>query len=197
MNLNKLEPDNFIEYLNSFINSDSKNLLVRGYFNQDKLTAVLHLINDNENIQKVVFATGNISEVPRLFNRSFKRGYELKNIRLNTAYTLLKSKIEFIKWERMNEWSVQTNIDLGVFYPVEGVLFSEKDTDKFLTHLSYSKARHNILLTTNDYSKRAEKLYPYVDESVILDTSQLDEQHESEMKTLTRNITEHDGEMPY
>lgn len=51
-----------------------------------------------------------------------------------------------------------------------------------------------LVITTNDYSRKAEKLYPYVSDVLILDTN---DEHKETYDTLKRNIESEGKEMPY
>ncbi|GAW63398.1 hypothetical protein FC65_GL000648 [Ligilactobacillus acidipiscis DSM 15836] len=190
----KLEPREFIQELMNILNTDNdKNVLVRGYFNQDKLTATLNAI-EASNLNKCVFVTGNVSEVPRLFNGSLKIGF--KKVKLNQNYKIGSLNLEFIKRNQFIEENFAFDKDISIFFPVEGILFDDDETKKFITKLKHSKAKKNILVTTNDYSDKAKKLYSQVDRVLILDTSKLNSKNIETMKTLTKNLKKQGG-LPY
>jgi energy-coupling factor transporter ATP-binding protein EcfA2 len=47
------------------------------------------------------------------------------------------------------------------------------DFSKFCDTLKNTKTKKNIVVTTNDFRDAPEKLYPYVDRVLILDTTQV------------------------
>lgn len=197
MEIKKLEARPFFEAVLDFLESDKRTLLVRGLFNQDKLTVILQAMREAPNIKNGVFVTGYISEVPRLFNDSLISRDKFKNPRLKTNYKIANTTIHFEKQEQSVEYNFAFNTDLAVFYPVESALFDEKRTNKVISKLEHSKATKNILITTNDYSNRAEKLYPFVDEVLILDTSSIDKKHTEKAKIIESNLKTEGREMPY
>lgn len=83
-----------------------------------------------------------------------------------------------------------------VYYPVQSVLYdnSSRDFQNFKKKLSNSQSHKNILITSNDYTKKLENGYPLVDRVLILDTAEF---HEQEYHNIVEN-NKADGErMPY
>ncbi|MCG0739770.1 hypothetical protein [Lactiplantibacillus plantarum] len=197
MKLQKLEIRQFLEAVSSFLKSNkTTTLLVRGFFMQDNLKAVLEAMQEDDNLKTSIFVTGDISEVPRLFNEPLGQKI-LKRPKLNTSYRLAGTTTQFIKRNQNVNCDFGFGIDLAVFYPVQNVLFEESDFNKFISKLHHSKANKNILIMTNDYSRRAEKLYQFVDEVLVLDTSQLDEKHSEKAKQLAENFKRDGKDLPY
>lgn len=83
-----------------------------------------------------------------------------------------------------------------VFHPVESAL-DNKDFLKFYATLKNSKAKKNILITTNDFNSAPEKLYPYVDEILILDTTDVNEEHRQTYKVIQDNLNADHQILPY
>lgn len=194
MKIEKLEYESFLKWLHDFFNdSKNANLLIRGYFGQDKLTTVLQYINYNNNIKSGTFVVRDIGEVPRLFGPSFKSG-KFHKVNMTDKYDLVGASVDFKKWDRDYDLPYGYGEDFCIFYPVEGLLFDEKSTQKFIKKFSNSRAKKNIILTTNDYSKRAEKLYPFVDKVINLDTSEFNKE---KYETLKNNFKSDNKELPY
>ena len=190
-----LEPKQFYREMSAFLDSDKKNLLIRGYFDQDKLEVVLYAMGRRDDISKSVFVTGLLSRVPELFNDSLNQN--IKVPKLATKYELCGTTAEFVKQTQNMNDDFAFNTDLAVFYPVQSVLDTETSTVKFLSNLSHSMAKKNILITTNDYSDRAERLYNSMDEVLILDMSKVDDEHVETMKNITRNFKRQNMKLPY
>ena len=60
-----------------------------------------------------------------------------------------------------------------------------------------AKAKKNILITTNDFNNTAEKLYPYIDATLILDTTRVNEEHEKTYKVIQSNLQADNKVLPY
>lgn len=194
MEIEKLEYEPFVKYLDAFFSkSKDVNLLVRGYFSQDKLTTILQYINYNTSLKSGTFEVGNIGEVPRLFGPSFKSN-KFHKVNMTDKYNLVGADVDFKKWNRDYEIPYCYEKDFCIFYPVENLLFDERNTQKFLKKVSNSKAKKNIIITTNDYSKRPEKLYPFVDKVVVLDTS---EYNKETYQTIKNNLLKENRNLPY
>ena len=101
------------------------------------------------------------------------------------------------KWEQNTEFPYGQFDDFALFYPVESVLFNAKDIAKFVKAVKGSKAKKNILITTNNFTKKAEELYGIVDDCRILDTVDLNEKHKKIFNTIEQNIKVEHNELPY
>ena len=86
--------------------------------------------------------------------------------------------------------------DFALFHPVQSVL-DGKDFPKFCVTMKNAKAKKNILITTNDLNNTAEKLYPYVDATLILDTTRVNEEHEKTYKVIQSNLQADHKVLPY
>ena len=63
--------------------------------------------------------------------------------------------------------------------------------------MNNSKAKKNILITTNDFNDIPEKLYPYIDEVLILDTTDLNKKHQQTYKVIQDNLNTEHKTLPY
>lgn len=55
----------------------------------------------------------------------------------------------------------------------------------------------NILITTNDFSESPKKLYSFVDEILILDTTEVDDEHSEIYKVIQSNLEADHQSLPY
>lgn len=199
--MKRLNMDEFKNYVVKFLDGDSdkKTLLVRGYFDKDKLLHVLESIRDSEKINEALFVLGEagICDVPRLFNDVFLDKRFKSNTRLNTRYDFPGAIGTFTKWRQHIDYTFGNRYDLAVFYPVETVLFDPKDSEKFIKTVKNSLTNKNILITTNDFSQRPEQLYDVVDEVLILDTKNKNEENKEQFETIKSNLERDNKSLPY
>ncbi|WP_270332986.1 hypothetical protein [Ligilactobacillus acidipiscis] len=189
-----LKYEDFVRYLDRFFKSEDINtLLVRGYFYHDKLTTVLQYINYNKDLTSGIFVVGALSEVPRLFGPSFKSG-KFHSVHQGETYKIAGANCEFLKEDINVDMAYGHSTDFCIFYPVESILFDNNKTNRFVQQLKNSNAKKNIIITSNDYSTRAEQLYSEVDETVVLDMSSI---HEEEFETIKSNFKREGRELPY
>ncbi len=194
----KLKVDAFADKFSEFISDSNKNsLLIRGFYDVDKLLSVFNILNNNEHCHKGVIVLGNVTikHEQELFQRIFRD--KLPTFNLSDEFELADLTVSFTKWEQNTEFFYGQSDDFTLFYPVESVLFNAKDTAKFVKAVKKSKAKKNILITTNDFTKKAEKLYGIVDDCLILDTADVNEKHKKMFNTIEQNIKAEHNELPY
>lgn len=193
--------DEFKDYVVKFLeeDTDKKTLLVRGYFEEDKLLQVLKSIRDSKKTNEVLFVLGDssIKDVPDLFNGASVQKKFKYNTRLNTPYDFPNATGTFTKWRNHIHGTFGSRYDLSVFYPVFSVLFDPRDTEKFIRTVKNSLTDKNILITTSDNSDRAEKLYDIVDEVVVLDTKDESEKNQEQFRNIKHHLERHDLPFPY
>lgn len=190
--MKRFSRNDFVDGLSNMIEDNvSLTVLIRGYFHEEKLSGVLAAIESIDKLKDGLFVVSSIGEVPRLFEKSFKRKFS--KVKQNQTYNFANSKNRFIRRTNSSD-KFGYDEDFIVFYPVESLLFKEKDTESFISQLKNSPVPIKIIITTNDYSERAEKLYPFVDEVVILDVNDL---HAETYSTLENNLKRKGRVLPY
>ncbi|SFV41055.1 hypothetical protein [Ligilactobacillus acidipiscis] len=194
----KLKIDAFADKFDEFISDSNKNsLLIRGFYDVDKLLSVFNILSKNKYCHKGVIVLGNVTikHEQELFQRIFRN--KLPTFNLSDEFDLADLTVSFTKWGQNTEFPYGQFDDFALFYPVESVLFNAKDTAKFVKAVKGSKAKKNILITTNDFTKKAEELYEIVDDCLILDTVDLNEKHKKIFNTIEQNIKAKHNELPY
>ncbi len=63
--------------------------------------------------------------------------------------------------------------------------------------MANSKARKNILITTNDFNNDPEKIYDIVNAVLILDTTAVNEENKQIYATIKANLADDGKEEPY
>lgn len=193
-NWGNLKEKEFVEKLTDLLSDNrDRRILVRGYFNQDKLTAVLRSLNKSVKTSIGKFVVSSIGEVPSLFKGSFSSG-KFHKVNQSDTYEVVGLKLSFEKRNKIKNHNYSYNEDFVVFFPVESLLYIEKDTDIFISQLKNQNTAKVIAVTTNDYSRKAEKLYPYVSDVLILDTS---DENIDTYEILKGNMKSEGKEMPY
>lgn len=189
-----LKEKEFIDQLRDLLTDDSdRKILIRGYFNQNKLTAVLKSLNKSDKMNRGKFVVSSIGDVPRLFKGSFSNG-KFPKVNQSETFDVAGLRLKFEKRNKIKDHNYSYKEDFVSFFPVESLLFIEKDTNIFISQLQNQTTPKVIVITTNDYSRKAEKLYPYVSDVLILDTN---DEHKETYDTLKRNIESEGKEMPY
>lgn len=194
----KLKIDAFADKFGEFISDSNKNsLLIRGFYDVDKLLCVFNILSKNEHCHKGVIVLGNVTikHEQELFQKIFRNNLPIFN--LSDEFELADLTVSFTKWKQNTEFPYGWSDDFALFYPVESVLFNANDTAKFVKEVKESKAKKNILITTNDFTKKAEKLYGIVDDCLILDTADINEKHQKMLDTIGQNIKAEHNELPY
>lgn len=195
--IEKLELKEFIKRFEELLlDKEINRILIRGYFDDDKLRLVFSCFYDLKEFNKGTVVIGNTT-VPnerKFLERGLSEAVPKFNLRdLFNVYGMITN---FVQWKRNIDFPFGFDKDFAVFHPVQSVLDS-KDFPKFCAALKNSKAKKNILITTNDINNAAEKLYPYIDATLILDTTSVNEEHEKIYKVIQSNLQADHKNLPY
>lgn len=193
----KLKPQEFVsEFEKLLLDKETQNILVRGYFDTDKLILTFGCLGDLENFDEGEIVIGNTT-VPHereLLQKGLRK--DIPKLNLSDSFIINGLSISFLQWKRNRDFTYGYDKDFAVFHPVESVLDTQ-DFPKFCNTLKNSKARKNILITTNDFSNTPEKLYSYIDRTLILDTTQVNEEHQQTYNVIQDNLKADHKLLPY
>lgn len=196
--IQKLKIQEFVNKLEQLLlDEDTRNILVRGYFNSDKLLATFECLRDLKEFKKGTIVIGNAT-VPHereLLQEGVYRS-SIPKLNLSDSFEINGLTVNFSQWKRNRDFAFGFDKDFVIFHPVESVL-NNQDFSKFCATLKNSRAKKNILITTNDFNSAPEKLYPYVDIILILDTTDVNNDHREKYKTLQRNLEADHQLLPY
>ena len=197
MIIEKVKLHDFDAKLRDFMDSDDRSLMVRGYFNNDKISAVLGGL---ERINGKYHSCSRITMM--ITSLKYMTDPVKEHFGNNAVYSLKDEFIheginyKFDKYLQNFDMPFGYDANAVVYYPVQSVLYdnSSRDFQNFKKKLSNSQSHKNILITSNDYTKKLENGYPLVDRVLILDTAEF---HEQEYHNIVEN-NKADGErMPY
>ena len=195
--IEKFEPKEFIKrFKELLLDKETNRILIRGYFDDDKLLLVFSCLYDLEEFNKGTVVIGNTT-VP--YERQFlEKGLRevVPKFNLRDSFNVYGMIINFVQWKRNVDLPFGFDKDFALFHPVQSVL-DGKDIPKFCVTMKNAKAKKNILITTNDLNNTAEKLYPYVDATLILDTTRVNEEHEKTYKVIQSNLQADHKVLPY
>ena len=195
--IEKFEPKEFIKrFKELLLDKETNRILIRGYFDDDKLLLVFSCLYDLEEFNKGTVVIGNTT-VP--YERQFlEKGLHevVPKFNLRDSFNVYGMIINFVQWKRNIDLPFGFDKDFALFHPVQSVL-DGKDFPKFCVTMKNAKAKKNILITTNDLNNTAEKLYPYVDATLILDTTRVNEEHEKTYKVIQSNLQADHKVLPY
>lgn len=195
--IKKLKPMEFVtSFKELLLDENTHNILVRGYFNEDKLFLTFACLSDLKKLNEGTIVIGNTT-VPHereLLQRGI--GKNIPKLNLSDTFNINGLTVNFTQWKRNRDFPFGFDKDFVVFHPVESALVG-KDFPKFCSTLKNSKAKKNILITTNDFYDTSEKLYPYVDETLILDTTDINDENRQAYKTIQSNLEADNKPLPY
>lgn len=189
--MKKVKLQELFKEFDTFCNSDKKNLVIRGFDNWDKFIYTLEMLSKEQVKETVLLET--------YFIRNLKDIFEVNGLSKSVIHT---GKTEVIKGIKLlfDKYTTTDNLyadnEYAIFYPIEAVLYKPNDLKKLADKVKKIRTKHNIFITTNDYSDKVDKLYEYinVDETLILDLSELNPEKYQRIKSNLRN----DGKgLPY
>lgn len=191
MEIYKFELKEFFREMENFLHDDNKKtILIRGYFNLDKLKSVFYLINQNFNSKSLVLYTG--------ISKMFLEGdIKKSNLRIQNQIdfksTYRMDNNNSICFKKINKsLDFNNSYDFAIFYPVQ--LSKPDDFKIYKKMIENVNSEKNILITTNDTNRSSEELYEVADECLILDTSNIDENRGNKLKSISEDLN---GELPY
>lgn len=179
------------------LDQDTNNILIRGFFDEDKVALTFFTIGKLSEYNNGTVVIGNTTVTNE---REFlEKGLcePIPHINLQDTFRIGDLSVRFTKWNKHKDSPFNWNDDFAIFHPVQSVLYSDKNCNDFKKMLSNSKAKKNILLTTNDFCTHPEKLYDEVDAVLILDTTMLDDKHKEKFNIIKKNLTDQGKKLPY
>lgn len=179
------------------LDQDTNNILIRGFFDEDKVALTFFTIGKLSEYNNGTVVIGNTTVTNE---REFlEKGLcePIPHINLQDTFRIGDLSVRFTKWNKHKDSPFNWNDDFAIFHPVQSVLYSDKNCNDFKKVLSNSKAKKNILLTTNDFCTHPEKLYDEVDAVLILDTAMLDDKHKEKFNIIKKNLTDQGKKLPY
>lgn len=193
----KVNPQEFVsEFEKLLLDDNTHNILVRGYFDNDKLLLVFACLYETTGFDDGTIVIGNTT-VPH--EREFlQRGIRdsISKLNLSDAFNINGLTVNFTQWRKNRDFPFGFDKDFAVFHPVQSAL-DDKDFPKFCSVLKNARAKKNILITTNDFSDSLEKLYRYMDETLILDTTDVNDKHQQTYKVIQDNLEADNKSLPY
>ena len=179
------------------LDQDTNNILIRVFFDEDKVALTFFTIGKLSEYNNGTVVIGNTTVTNE---REFlEKGLcePIPHINLQDTFRIGDLSVRFTKWNKHKDSPFNWNDDFAIFHPVQSVLYSDKNCNDFKKVLSNSKAKKNILLTTNDFCTHPEKLYDEVDAVLILDTTMLDDKHKEKFNIIKKNLTDQGKKLPY
>lgn len=189
----KTDRKKFERYFKDFLEGgvESKTLMVRCYNYHDSLREVLNNLYISPLIHTGIIKVRSMENNVNIFE-----GLAPKNkIKKITQDSILGNKDFTFQIEKRSYFEDYSDRDVQVFVPIQTILNCSKEVEKLKRFLKTTDTK-TVLITTNDYGRKPEGLYDYLDEVIILDTS-LESNNLEKMKNLRENISDENGKMPY
>ena len=151
-------------------------ILVRGINNEDKILAVFaavsKLYKDKPTLE-VTLSTSSLQHETELL-KDVQSKYAIRG-KVNSVTGAKLNKFLGVKFNAENYYrnpNLYSFSDIKIYHPVEGVLFKESDFTKFYELLNSDKSKTSIIVTTNDYNGRADRLRDWADTEVVLNSKE-------------------------
>lgn len=194
-----LEPRDFVNKLKQALLDDSvHNILIRGYFDEEKILLVFDTLQNLADYQVGSIVMGNVTvRAERNYLVEGLSSRYVPRFNLSDTFKMGNLRVNFIKWEQNIDREFNLDKDFAIFHPVESVLKDDLSVEAFRKVLSNSKAKKNILLTTNDLTNNPEKIFDDVEAVLILDSTGVDDNHKQRYKSIERNMTSRGKKLPY
>ncbi|WP_253283652.1 hypothetical protein [Ligilactobacillus saerimneri] len=197
--INKLIPRDFVgKFKQALLDDSIQNILVRGYIDNEKILLVFDTLQNLADYQTGSVVMGRVTvRAEREYLVSGLSSKCVPRFNLKDDFTMCGLKVNFTKLDQNIDHEFNIGKDFAIFHPVESVLFDDSSVEKFRKVLKNSKAKKNILLTTNDLNKDPEKIYDDVESVLILDSRDVDDKHRQKYKTIEYNLTSKGNKLPY
>lgn len=196
--IEKMTPEKFADRFSELM-MDQRiyNILVRGYFDDDKVLLTFRILNDLPYYKNGTLVIGNtrVQDEKNFLERGLRK--TLPRFNLRDVFKIYGLNIQFTQWKKHRDFRFNGNKDFAVFYPVQTAISDISERDKFRKVLANSKARKNILITTNDFNNDPEKIYDIVNAVLILDTTAVNEENKQTYATIKANLATDGKEEPY
>ena len=157
--IEKMTPEKFADRFSELMMDQRvHNILVRGYFDDDKVLLTFGILNDLPYYKNGTLVIGNtrVQDEKNFLERGLRK--TLPRFNLRDVFKIYGLNIQFTQWKKHRDFRFNGNKDFAVFHPVQTAISDISERDKFRKVLANSKARKNILITTNDFNNDPEKI---------------------------------------
>lgn len=185
------EYQGFVDKLDNFLVGNSHVAAIRGINDHDKLGLTLAVLDKQVPTLNGTIMTNGVTRLRELMNETFG-GHNLTG-KVGNLQQLGKMKVNVEKYSSPGTVGYDEH-DFSLYYPVESALFIPKDTINLRKHISGSRAKKVIILTTNDFHGWLESIRDLIDEDIILDTSKA---HPKEYQTVIENLQREGRNLDY
>lgn len=196
--IEKLTKEKFVDrFCDLMIDQNIHNILIRGYFDDDKVLLTFGILNDLPHYQNGTLVIGNtrVQDEKNFLERGLRK--TLPRFNLRDIFKIYGLNIQFTQWKKHRDFRFNDNKDFAIFHPVETAIITASELDKFRKVLANSKAKKNILITTNDLHDYPKEIYNNVDAVLILDTTAANEENKQTYATIKANLAAGGKEEPY
>ena len=196
--IEKMTPEKFADRFSELMMDQRvHNILVRGYFDDDKVLLTFGILNDLPYYKNGTLVIGNtrVQDEKNFLERGLRK--ILPRFNLRDVFKIYGLNIQFTQWKKHRDFRFNGNKDFAIFHPVQTAISDISERDKFRKVLANSKARKNILITTNDFNNDPEKIYDIVNAVLILDTTAVNEKNKQTYDTIKANLAADGKEEPY
>lgn len=196
--IEKMTPEKFADRFSELMMDQRvHNILVRGYFDDDKVLLTFGILNDLPHYKNGTLVIGNtrVQDEKIFLERGLRK--TLPRFNLRDIFKIYGLNIQFTQCKKNRDFRFNDNKDFAIFHPVQTAISDISERDKFRKVLANSKARKNILITTNDFNNDPEKIYDIVNAVLILDTTAVNEKNKQTYATIKANLAADGKEEPY
>lgn len=200
MILEKVKLHDFDVQLQDFMDSDDRFLMVRGYFDNDKVDAVLggleRINKKHHSCSRITMMITRLKYIIDPVKEHFGNDaiYNFKD-----RFTHEDVSYGFDTYLKNFDKPFGLDANVVVYCPVQTVLYDNnlRGFNNFKKKLFNSQSHKNILITSNDYIKQFENGYPLVDRVLILDTTDLNSSNKEKYHNIVKNNKVAGEKVPY
>ncbi|TFJ43939.1 hypothetical protein CKN80_09425 [Carnobacterium divergens] len=157
------DKQNAIDVVDSFLESDKKILLLKGYDNDAKVMVSLMCLN--EFFDRGIIRTSNMSKFSGFIFDAFHKDLLPRNVNSTTNYKLGKMIVNISSYVTNTKRNPKGNDStFTLYHPVQTVLDNEKLYNNLIEELEKNQSKKIIIITTNEWSIDNWEIENYVDE---------------------------------
>ena len=130
--IEKMAPRKFVDkFCDLMVNQNIHNILIRGYFDDDKVLLAFGILNDLPNYQNGTLVIGNtrVQDEKRFLEQALRK--PLPRFNLKDIFKINGLNIQFTQWKKHRDFRFNDNKDFAIFHPVQTVISDISELDKF------------------------------------------------------------------
>lgn len=145
--IEKMTPEKFADRFSELMMDQRvHNILVRGYFDDDKVLLTFGILNDLPHYKNGTLVIGNtrVQDEKNFLERGLRK--TLPRFNLKDIFKINGLNIQFTQWKKHRDFRFNDNKDFAIFHPVQTAISDISERDKFR---KVSEALFHLLISLN------------------------------------------------